>query len=84
MWTLVVCLTAGCVAVEGPKVIVVDGFKTVTDCRYFGQLNLDLLNPTAVYRCDKTGKPSVRCLPDLRKYGRTAECITSYETQHGL
>lgn len=77
MWTLVVCLSMACAAIEGPSVIVVDGFSNPVDCRYLGALNVEHLNPTALYRCDKTGKPPVRCLPDKRTYGRDASCITA-------
>ena len=75
MWTLVVCLAVGCPAIDGPRVIVIDGFRNPTDCLYLGQLNVEHVNPKAVYRCDKTNRPPVRCLPDTRTYGRTGECI---------
>lgn len=76
MWTLVVCLALGCAAIEGPQVIVVDGFSKVDDCRFAGKVNIDYLNPEALYRCDKTNRPAVRCKPDTRTYGRTGECLT--------
>ena len=75
MWTLVVCLALNCQAVEDTKVIVVDGFTKIEDCRYAGQTNIDFVNPHALYRCDKTNRPPEKCNIDTRSYGRSAECI---------
>jgi hypothetical protein len=68
MWTLVVCVAASC--------IVIDGFSRLDDCRLAGQLNVEQVNPRAQFRCEKTGRPPAHCKPDLRTYGRTGECIT--------
>lgn len=66
--------------------IIIDGFPKIDDCLAVGYLNVRYVqvNAAAQYRCEKTGRRAVVCLPDKRKYGRTADCITAVPPQRKL
>jgi hypothetical protein len=50
VWTLVIFLTIG-----GPS-ITIGGFTRLEDCQALGQINVELINPRAHFRCEPRKK----------------------------